>query len=164
MKVSAVGDVSWSRTFGGEASDVAHYVVRTGDGNFMVTGYTTSFAQNGDDPYLIKIDPQGNSLWTKVIPLDGVNHTISGDQAVDGGFYLVGFTEYGPRRPKAALLVRTDPAGEPVWHKNFVMDIRGETFGYTVRGLGDGGCVFTGHATGRDGQLDLHLVRVQGED
>jgi hypothetical protein len=164
LKFSPEGELGWSRTFGGEASDVAHYVVRTDDGNFMVTGYTTSFGQDGDDPFLIKIDPQGAALWTRVIPLEGNNHTISGDQAADGGFYLVGFTEFGPRRPKAALLVKTDPEGEPVWHRNFVIDGWGETFGYTVRGLGDGGCVFTGHSTGKDGQLDLHLVRVQGED
>ena len=42
------------------------------DDHFVVTGYTTSFATAGDDPYLIKLDALGEESWTRVLPIDGV--------------------------------------------------------------------------------------------
>jgi len=165
IKTAADGELEWSRTFCGDASDVAHSIVGTGDGEFMITGYTTSFATAGDDPYLIKIDARGDSAWTRVLPVDGNNHTITGDQATDGGFFLVGFSEYRGRGNTAALLVRTDAEGRMIWHRDIHHSPVGETFGYTVRATGDGGCVFTGHGTtGRVGNLDLLLVKVDGDD
>lgn len=164
LKTSADGELEWSKTYGGEASDVAHCVVATSDGAFMVTGYTTSFATAGDDPYLIKIDAEGNSPWTRVLPLDGVNHTITGDQAADGGFYLVGFTDFRGRGNTAAVLVKTDPEGRMAWHRNIHFSSVGETFGYTVRSRPDGGCVFVGHAASKNARdLDLLIVEVGGD-
>jgi len=165
LKTSPAGELEWSQTFGGEASDVAHSVVATTDGDFLVTGYTTSFATAGDDPYLVRIDAQGETRWTRVLPIEETTHTLTGDQSVDGGFYLVGFTESRDSRAKSAALVKTDAEGQLVWHRNFAHVSRGETFGYTVRATADGGCVFTGHATAdapRD--FDLLLVGVSGDE
>ena len=113
----------------------------------------------------MKVDSQGNTQWTRVLPLDGNNHTISGDQATDGGFYLVGFSEYRGKGNTAALLIRTDFEGRMTWHRDIHFTGVGETFGYSVRATNDGGCVFTGHATTRsEGNLDLLLVGVEGDD
>jgi len=163
VKTSANGEPEWSGTYGGEASDVGHCIIATSDGCFVVTGYTTSFATAGDDPYLIKIDPQGETVWTRVLPLAGHNHTLTGDEASDGGFFLVGFTEHRDRRIKTALLVRTDPEGHRKWQRELHASDVGETIGYTVRATDDGGCVFTGHTTtDTAGGLDLYLVGVAG--
>jgi hypothetical protein len=164
IKTSSRGELKWSKTFGGEASDVGHSVIKTSDGDFLVTGYTTSFATTGDDPYLIKIDAQGKILWTRVLSMEGTNHTLTGDQAVDGGFYLVGFTAYRNQGITAAVLIKTDAEGHLAWHRDFRHANRGEMFGYTVRATADGGCIFTGHTTSGSGRdLDLLLVKVEGE-
>ncbi len=165
LKTSASGELEWTRTYGGEASDVGHGVAKTSDGGFIVTGYTTSFAATADDPYLIKIDAQGETLWTRVLNLDWNGHTITGEQAVDGGYYLVGFSEYRGLGPTAALLIKTDGEGNMAWHRDIHASEVGETFGYTVRATDDGGCVFAGHTTtGTRGNLDLLIVGVDGDD
>jgi hypothetical protein len=165
VKISASGDLQWSQTFGGPASDVGHYIVRTSDGAFVVTGYTTSFAPAGDDPYLIKIDAQGKTHWTRVLAMDGVNHTLTGEQATDGGFFLVGFSEYPARRVVGAVVVKTDPEGNLDWYRNIMSTDYGESFGYTVRATSDGGCIFTGHTTVNSaGNRDLMLVKVANRD
>lgn len=162
LKTAADGELEWSRTFGGEASDVGHSITRTRDGDFVVTGYTTSFATGGDDPYLIRIDAHGETRWTRVLPLEGVAHTLTGDEAADGGFYLVGLFENPFAGVTAALLVRTDDEGHLSWRRDILPTRIGETFGYSVRATADGGCVFTGHTTvGSAGDRDLLLVRVE---
>jgi uncharacterized delta-60 repeat protein len=160
IKTDSAGGLEWSRTFGGPESDVGHYVAPTSDGNFVVTGYTTSFAEGADDPYLVKIATQGETIWERVITLEGINHTLTGEQTPDGGFCLVGFSDSPETRARAALLVKANSSGHLEWSRDILRTDHGESFGYTVRALPDGRCVFTGHTTvGSAGDTDLLLVR-----
>jgi hypothetical protein len=105
VKTKADGEMEWSKVFGGPGSDVGHSITTTRDGNFLVTGYTSNFAAEADDPYLIKFDAKGITQWTSVLPLEGINHTLTGEQATDKTFYLVGFTQHPESGSKTALLV-----------------------------------------------------------
>jgi len=161
VRTDASGNELWSQTFGGPQSDVAHFVARTADGGFLVTGYTTSFAENLDDPYLIKLDDEGRVEWTRVIAMPGINHAISGEQTADGGFILGGFTVLPESGMRSALLVKTDGEGAVEWSRDLLPTDDGESFGYTVRATPDGGAVLTGHTTvGSAGGPDLLLVKV----
>ena len=161
VRTDAAGELQWSRTFGGAQSDVAHGVIRTRSGAFLVTGYTTSFADGPDDPFLVMLDAAGDTLWTRVLPLEGVNHTLSGAETKSGDFLLVGFSAFPGRGPTQALLVRTDADGGLVQHRDVRSSEVGETFGYTVVATADGGCVFTGHTSvDTPRNLDLLLVKI----
>jgi hypothetical protein len=164
IKTDSKGEKAWARTFGGPASDVGHGVDVAADGNFVVFGYTTSFAKSGDDPYLIKIDAAGDTLWTGVLDFPGVARSITGVQGAVGGLYLVGFTHNPISRETAALLIHTDDDGRVVWSNKYLPTSTGQSFGYTVRATADGGCVFTGHTTeGSAGDLDLFVIKVDGK-
>ena len=164
VKTDASGNEVWSKTFGGPASDVGHSVTRTAEGDFIVTGYTTSFAIAEDDPYLIKIDARGQTQWTRVISMEGLNHTLTGEQAADGGFFLGGFSDFGPNGANGALLVKTDGDGTLEWSRDLFATTTGQSLGYTVRATSDGGCILTGHTTeGSTGDLDLFMVKVDSE-
>ncbi len=164
IKTDASGMQEWSKTFGGAASDVGHSVTRTTEGDFVVTGYTTSFAIAEDDPYLIKIDATGHTLWTRVIPMEGVNHTLTGEQTTDGGFILGGLAEFRATGGSGALLVKTDAEGNLEWSRDIFQTTTGGSVGYTVRATPDGGGILTGHTTeGSAGDVDLFMVKVDGE-
>lgn len=164
LKTSSSGEFEWSKTFGGAASDVGHSVTAVPDGSFLMTGYTTSLSESGDDPYLVKIDAQGEVHWTRVLHLEGINHTLTGDLTHDGGFCLTGFSAHSERGASAAMLVKTDPEGHLEWSEEFFSSHTGQSLGYTVRATSDGGCVFTGHATVSGSEdLDMLLVKVEAE-
>lgn len=161
IKTDAAGKQQWSKTFGGSVSDVGHSVARTAEGDFIVTGYTSSLAITEDDPYLIKIDAGGEVQWTRVIPMEGVNHTITGEQTTDGGFILGGFSEFSSTGARGALLVKVDGEGNLEWFRDILLTTEGRSVGYTVRATSDGGSILTGHTTeGSAGGLDLLLVKV----
>ena len=162
VKTDANGERQWSQAFGGPESDVAHYVSATTDGMFFVTGYTTSFATSGDDPYIIKLSPDGEAVWTRVIPIAGVAHTITGVQASDGGFFCVGFVA-SSTGGRTALLIKTDADGHLQWQSAALGGTYSESMGYTVCATPDGGCIFTGHVVA-DRNHDLILVKVKSEE
>ena len=99
-----------------------------------------------------------------MLPLEGINHTLTGDLTRDGGLCLTGFSAHPERRASAALLVKTDPEGYLKWSEEFFYSHTGQSLGYTGRTTSDGGCVFTGHAAVSGGEdLDMLLVKVKAE-
>jgi hypothetical protein len=156
VKVDSRGAEEWTRTFGGTLSDVAHGIVTLSDGNFLVTGYTTSFASKPDDPYLIKLSASGDTLWTRVLSLEGHNRTISADERTDGGFCLTGFSTFDSTGVGHAVIIQTDELGRLVEVDRIFPDSKLVSFGYTVRASVQNACVVTGHTSGI-GEGDLQL-------
>ncbi len=65
IKTDANGNQQSYTHFGGNNDDAGYSVQQTGDGGYIVTGYTASFGAGGNDVYLIKADASGNSVWTQ---------------------------------------------------------------------------------------------------
>lgn len=164
LKTDSEGKQIWFRTFGGNASDVGHSVTKLKDGGFLVTGYTTSFAEDPDDPYLVKVDAKGKTIWTSVLKMEGHNRTITGTETVDGGLCLTGFSVNRRVYGTAAILLRVDSGGMLEQKMNILPTRTGQSFGYTVSPTSDGGCVVTGHTTVNSaGNLDLFVSKVPAE-
>lgn len=64
IKIDSLGLVEWERTYGGSWEDRAYGVFRNADGNYMLIGATQSFGSGGNDIYLVKIAPTGDTIWT----------------------------------------------------------------------------------------------------
>ena len=71
VKLSAEGDLEWTRSFGGSEIDIAYDIATTIDGNFLIVGDARSNDQDvstnygNADIWLVAIDPQGNLIWEK---------------------------------------------------------------------------------------------------
>jgi hypothetical protein len=161
LKTDARGELEWSATRGGTASDVAHSVVVDHNGNILVIGYTTSFAETPDDPMLLKYTGDGKLEWSRVLAMDGHNKTITGSLASGGGLCVTGVSTEGHPSTNAALILKVDGSGQVLWTARVLPTSVGETFGYGVTATADGGCAITGHTT-RDsaGRFDLFFARV----
>jgi len=65
IKTDSIGDVMWTRTYGGSSSDYGYSVKQTVDGGFIIAGYTSSFGAGQFDLYVINTDMNGNVIWSK---------------------------------------------------------------------------------------------------
>ena len=71
IKINNNGDTIWTRTYGGTSDEFVNKIIRTNDNNYLLAISSKSndgyFNNNqGDyDAWIMKIDANGDSLWTK---------------------------------------------------------------------------------------------------
>jgi len=68
VKTDSVGNLLWSKTYGGTGSDEGSFIQQTNDGGYVVLGFTTSFGIGSYNLYLVKINAEGSSGCNESIP------------------------------------------------------------------------------------------------
>ncbi len=108
------GDVIQASTFGGPYSEYGHILNTTNDGNYIITGYTESFGAGGWDLLILKVDGEGNEIWSKTYggSLKDFGQYIYQDQS--GGYVCIGITESFGAGGWDAWVIWTDSTGNTV--------------------------------------------------
>lgn len=133
FKIDIDGNLIQENYFGGSLPDVSHSILKTSDGNYLITGASRSI--DGDisdhrgsssfyDGWVFKIDENLNLLWSK--SLGGTAYDICYNAAETNlHYYVVGLSEsvdfdcpqnYGDWDMMAYYI---DDTGNLLWSKNF---------------------------------------------
>ncbi|RKX69561.1 hypothetical protein DRP53_07855 [candidate division WOR-3 bacterium] len=141
IRVNADGSVVWARSYGGASSDSGLAVQQTSDGGYIVSGVTSSWGSGGKDIYLIKTDPNGDTVWTKTYGgrLDDEGRWVQ--QTSDGGYVIFGDKHLNSYR-RDMYLLRTDSVGNLVWEQTYYTRYLGD--GSYVEETPDGGFYLVG--------------------
>jgi hypothetical protein len=177
IKISAIGELVWEKSFGGEEIDEAWSLVKTGDGNFIVVGNTRSnnvdVSNNigASDLWLIKISPNGELLWEKT--LGGTSFDVARDISAtqDGGFLLAGSSRSSDvdvsenKGQNDAWAVKIDSNGAIEWEA--AVGGTNIDFAYGIVELNNKKVVVIGDTTSNDediienkGYTDLLLINI----
>ena len=62
IKTDSSGEVEWDQTYGGDGEDVGNDIQQTSDGDFVITGFTSSFDAQDRDAWLIRLDNLNNTV------------------------------------------------------------------------------------------------------
>ncbi len=96
VRTDANGDTVWTRKYGGPDDDYAQYIQTTADDQYIITGFTYSYGAGACDVYLIKINGNGDTIWTATFGGSSYDAGLSLAQTTDGGYIITGFTDsYG---------------------------------------------------------------------
>ncbi|MEO0256565.1 MAG: hypothetical protein ABIM74_04655 [candidate division WOR-3 bacterium] len=117
VKMGFTGEPEWATAAGGPGSEYANSVIRTIDGGFVVAGYTRSFGSGGADALIMKLGPDGELDWARVIGGAGNDCINSLLQMPDGDLLLAGYTTSYGSGGSDMLLLRLNHKGEVVWAK-----------------------------------------------
>ncbi len=107
IRADSSGNLIWSKAYGGTGFEGGNTIQQTSDGGYIVAGYTSSFGSGDDDIYLIKIDANGDSLWTKTFGGVSIDRGNSIQQTADGGYIIIGETT----SQTGIYLIKTDSLG-----------------------------------------------------
>lgn len=115
--LTALGDTVFQKNYGGAGDDVLRAAVQTYDGNFVLAGHTTSVGAGKSDAWLLKINPQGDTLWQKTYGDTGDDVFMDIMQTTDGHLVAVGSTTHKGREDTWVCKLYED--GEIIWEKTF---------------------------------------------
>ncbi|MBN4051295.1 T9SS type A sorting domain-containing protein [bacterium AH-315-M05] len=105
---------------------------------------------------MIRLDQNGNFLWSKVHGLVGFEYTRNIRQTKDGGFISTGYVDAGFGQ-NDFLLVRLDSAGDILWSKGY-----GHTtndFPHHIDLTSDGGFIITGYRRLINANREVYLLK-----
>jgi hypothetical protein len=135
IRTDSIGDTLWTKTYGGSSYDTGESIMQTTDGGFIIGGQT----QIGTGPryiFLMKVDINGDTLWSKNYSGSGDNDIWSAKQTSEGGYVIAGSSN------EDIYLIKTDSTGNIQWMKIFG-DVY-EDEGHDVQQTSDGGYIIVG--------------------
>lgn len=120
--------IQWETALGSNGKDVGWSVKQTSDGGYIVSGATQAESDDvhgfhGDqDAWLIKLDNQGDTIWTKCFGGGTTERAASVVQIYDGGYVFTGLTNSTDGDVSSSThgsadfwIVRLDSAGTIIW-------------------------------------------------
>lgn len=186
LKLDAIGNLQWSKTYGGSKDDKGQSLVQTQDGGYALTGYAMSDDGDGSnnegfhDNWIVKLDASGNIEWEKSFGFSGHDHSYDILQTEDQGLFFVGFLDItsaradGNTEKKGALTrhgvgefwgTKTDSKGNLEWRGYFGGSNNDRA--HAVVQAEDGGFVMSGFTESDDfdinssrGSYDFWVVKV----
>jgi predicted secreted protein len=141
IKTDADGNSEWEITYG-SAGDTTisvgggELVQQTSDGGYIFTctkdwpAYTGS--GEASSIWLVKINPNGDILWTKTISISDDDYAHAVLQTEDTGFILLASVN------SSTMLIKTDSDGDTLWTNSYdgrgVDFVQASDFGYVITG------------------------------
>lgn len=118
LHIGANGDTLWTKTFGGAQDDIAKYAFVDRYDNVLVVGSTESMGAGNSDVYLIYLDMNGDTLWTKLVGTTEDDFGYSADMYIDTSNtmgFVIGYTSYyTPDLAQNSYILRIDSLGNSI--------------------------------------------------
>jgi Tol biopolymer transport system component len=137
VKTDAVGEIQWAEAYGGDDFDRGKAVVETDDGGFVILGESASFGAGDWDMFLLRVDRDGNELWSRTFGGPGKERGNAILRTSDGGYIFTGQTPSFGAGDEDLYLVSTDDQGNEVWSRTYGGERDEE--GYAIQETADGG-------------------------
>lgn len=116
MRFNADGDTIWTRTYGGPMPDGAESLTASADGGFVLAGFTESLGSGMKDAWLLRLDGDGNEIWSKTFGGEEDDIAYGVVATSDGGFALCGSTAQGEFGGQNFYVVKVRADGELDWN------------------------------------------------
>ena len=162
VKLTAAGDLEWTVNYG-ESSEEAFRVCQTADQGFVAVGYTTAGCMGQDlgNAYVIRLNAQGDSLWTRNLNFGTVDDLYGVLELNNGDILIAGSTVPIPGSV-APLLCRLNANGDSLWshvylHPNVVRWVR------DLIQLNDGGFALAGFGNNPSGPTLPFALKVNAD-
>jgi len=157
-------NILWSKNYGGSGDDEARAIQQTSDGGYIVAGYSKSTdgdvsGNHGDsDFWILRLDADGDTLWSKCYGGSGDDEASAIQQTSDGGFIVAGYSSstdgdvWGNHGDEEDYwILRLDTDGDTLWTRCYGGSNWDEA--YAILQTTDGGYIVAGGAGSTDGDV-----------
>lgn len=137
IKIKKDLSVAWEKSIGISGFDFAFVTSTISDGNFLLTGFTSGKGSGGLDAYVLKINQQGDTLWTSTLGGSGDDRAYRAIETKDKHYVVIGQTTSWGKGSIDGLLYKLDASGKLLWQKTLGSELLDRTFSVTELSNGD---------------------------
>ncbi len=159
VKMASDGAVEWSKIYGGEREELAYKAREQDNNHYLVAARSNSFNLETQSGWLLKLDKNGDTLWSRIILPDKQCDIKSVAFSTDGGYVITG-TLYLPHPDNnyEVLICKVSQNGDLTWSK-----IYGGFFdqhGQDIHKAGKHGYLVFGYQNNLPNQENAYIMRL----
>ncbi len=118
FRINSEGELIWNKTYGGSNDDRVAGICSTIDGQFILTGYTTSYGNGTQDAWALCINDEGSAIWSKTMGGLGADYLLSVERSMDNNYIATGYSNsYG--NGQQGWAVKFNASGVSLWSKTY---------------------------------------------
>jgi hypothetical protein len=145
IKINDTGEIQWQNTYGAEGDDQPYVIHQTIDEGYIVGGNSNSknalttmggIVSNGTDYWVLKLDKDGEVLWSKTYDFGKVDILTSLVENRDQTYLIGGYAQGENKRPREGIVgkamgmvskekdgvndyiaLKIDAKGEEIWNR-----------------------------------------------
>jgi hypothetical protein len=121
VRFNSAGSILWEKNYGGANDESSTAIIRDDDNNYVIIGMTSTYGQGDNDFYLIKIDSNGDTTWTRTLGGNKFDEGYGIDLASDSTYLITGTTFSYPNDVSDTsgniLYAEVDKSGSVIWQK-----------------------------------------------
>jgi hypothetical protein len=180
IKIDIGGNIIWKKIFGGTGPDYLTHIIKTSDGGYAMTGYSSStnedflYNRGGQDIWLVKINSEGTLQWTNSFggSLDDISRSLLEDR--QGNFVIVGESysfdldaseNHNGYWTRDYIAIKTNNLGQKIWSRCYGGN--SEEYARNIAQTTDGEYVLIGESysvngdpTENHGSADFWLIKI----
>ncbi|MCB0734122.1 MAG: T9SS type A sorting domain-containing protein [Flavobacteriales bacterium] len=167
VKTNGLGQIQWSKAYGGQKDDVGWKVTLASDSGFVVAGTTESYNSNNQDALIFKTDKNGSVVWTRTFAGDSAEDAYSVIRSVfSNGYYVIGYVK-NDSTGDDAFIAKLGSLGNVRWYRKFGSPGNEEAYGVAedaqgnviVCGMTTYDSITQGGTSGFPGNSDVFLAK-----
>ena len=157
VRTDSTGHILWEKNYGSTRDERSYSINPTLNGGFIIAAEYFNETINKTRAYLLRIDENGDTLWTRKFAGNGTANAVARDalETEDGGFILCGASHDGENR--GIFILKTDAEGEALWSK--IITTSTNDWSFDMKKTMDGGYIFCGGTETEPGYDDFFIVK-----
>jgi hypothetical protein len=119
VKTNQSGHVEWYRNYGNDEDQEAHYIHKLNDNSYVICGQSVEQNTGFNMLLIMKLDIDGNELWSNTYGGNGDDFGYSVIEENDGSLLVTGMTKSSGDLNGDAWLLKIDSSGNEYWRKTY---------------------------------------------
>jgi len=165
LKVNQIGDILWTKNIGNSGVDIPYKVIATTDDKVYIAGRVYGFQSatlNTKDGYLLKLNTDGNIIWSHIVDYGTDEEIYDVYQCQNGDLAMCGKMYDSSAEYNTIVVNRVASDGVEKWITKYSLSSSNVSFGITEMPNTD--LIVVGYqslwSSGCDYSWNLHLKRL----
>ncbi len=143
FKIDSTGHIIWKKKIGSSNNESFNSLISTRDSCYVIVGNIISTVDSSSDILCVKINTNGDTLWTKEIDMGHNDYALSVQQTNDNGYILSGYSSQNSTPLSVIVVVKLDAGGNLIWGKTYAGS-NYDNFANSIKQMPDSGYIVTG--------------------